>query len=461
MNQKATFAIAIALVGGIGISLANPWNQKTATLDPMPVLASQKSKSKNHSNVEMVTKKSSLNMDVAGIKYVKVTIELGKVKLSTHSGSSFSADITKCVSRPIGDKERQWLDNPWLKAKRDGDTLIIYEDKSLKPDLSHLNSSSSSHFQIDFKVDIQVPSGLDADVSIEAGTASAVGDFRALTTHISAGQLILDHLNSSDSLNIDLGAGEVNAQLDRLPSQDSKIHVGVGQINLDATGNAKIQAETGIGSVSLSGETKKRGKRNDDEGLGSKQEVQIGSGGVRISLEVGAGNIKFGHGTADHPSQDGEMNMDFVKDMEAQSMKSVDMDEIQAEVDKGMKEVDKDFLNDSKIQSEIDRAMKEVDKDFMSDSKIQSEVANAMKEAQTEMNTAFKDADREMTHALKEIDAELKRNEISDEGFGSIIRDALENAKRAIQQSMKTTKKAMANAKSASRKAINSKTEHV
>ena len=457
MNQKTTFAIAAALVGGIGISIASPWNPKTASLDPMPIVTSHASKKMNqNSRADLETKKSSLGMDIAGVKHVKVKLEIAEVILSTHASSAFSAEITKGVSRPVGDKERQWLDNPWIKAKRDGDTLVVYEDKSLKPDLSHRSDSRNDHYQINIKVQIDLPSGLDADVSVDAGTAAASGDFQSLTTHISAGQLNLDHFESRDFLKIDLGAGEVNAKLSSAPSGDSTINVSVGQINLDAKGNATVEARTGIGSITVSGETKERGKDDKDTVMGSKQQIRLGSGGSKLTLDVGAGNIKLGSGVTEKRSKGDEFDMDL--DL-GKGIKSdfADSDEIKAEVANALREARSVQIDGSDIHDEIAKAMKEAGSIQIDSKKLQGEIEKAMKEAGIEMDSAFKNSDKEIAQAMKEIDIEMKNNKDLGEPYRGIARDALDIAKKSLRQAMITAKKAIAQAKLAASKAGNKK----
>ena len=469
MNQKTTLAIALALVGGVGISIASPWNPKTKSMDPIPAFESQKGKITKKSNrADMETTKSALHLDAAGIRHIKVKVQLGEVEISTTASSSFDAQITKGVSRPVSQKERQWLDNPWLKAKIDGDTLTVYEDKSLKPDLTNGHGTEKEHQDIDCSIKIQIPRGLDTDVSIDAGTEIVTGDFQSFTSRVFAGELTLDNIDPGNYLKVDVDAGQVNAKLSRVPNGNSKIRVAVGEINLDLKGNANVDARVGIGDIEVKGEANK-----DKKGLGTKQEVVIGSGGTKLTLDVDAGSITLNSGktikrTEDSKEFDFDKGLDkdgpdsdqIQKDVEAAlkeariEMKSELQDkDIQGEISKAMKlaqvEIDKAF-NDKDIQGEIAKAMKmahvEMDK-ALNDKDLQSEISRAIKDAHGDVDKSMKEAMHDMEQALKEIDREMKSNSKEDEHYSKIARQAMETARKSIKASMEAMKKALAESK--------------
>ena len=468
MNQKQILAATVALVGGVGLSIAAPWNPKAASMDPIPIIQSQKGKSINR-NADMETRKSNLHLDAAGVKHIKLTVQIGEVVLTTNSSSNFDAQITKGVSRPITDKERKWLDNPWLKARRDGDTIIIYEDKDLKPDFHEQDENSRNHRDIDLTLNIQIPSGLDADVSLLAGDVKIDGDYRMLSTKIAAGQLSLDHFRASDSIKINLEAGQVDAKLTESPLNDSKIRVAVGEVNLDLKGNATVNARASIGSISYSGDSK-----HDQKGLGDKRKLQFGSGGSTFIVEVDAGDINFGKTKvtrAEHDKDsdddmdtsmsDIDLNINQDKNIDvhgeiSRALKAaqIEMDgkDIKGEIDRAMKEVQRE-LDSKDIKGEISRALKqaqiEIDgKDF------EGEIERAMKEARIEMNSSMKESDLEMNQAIKEIDRaikeldqEMKSNHESEGQFRNIGRDALVIAKHALEHSRDAMKKAKSTAR--------------
>lgn len=491
MNQKSTLAVALALVGGVAVSLANPWNPKPFSKDPMPIISSQKAR---ESRADMETRKSNLHMNVAGIKHVKINVELAEVSVSTNSSSNFDAQITKSLNRPINDKERQWLDNPWLKSKLDGDTLIVYEDKSLKPELHYNEKSSKKNVNLEFTLNIEIPSGLDVEVSVTAGDVKIGGDYRSLSSHIDAGQLKLDRFQATDSLKINLDAGQVDAVLAQMPRNQSQIEVAVGEVNLDIRGNATVDARTSIGSISHSADSKAKQK-----GIGSKQKLQFGTGGSNLTVEVEAGSINFGSAKVSKVElQDSSDELDELEipDVDIQAdlddelgakfkkimfidrdvtnalkaaQRELDSQDIKGEIEKAFKEAKKEMQSHD-VQAEIAKAMKEVErtlnsKDFQRDIEkamkdaeihlnnkdIAREIEKAMKTAEVEMKRSGRDSDKEIAQAIKEIDQaikeldlELKQNRESNGGFQNLTRDALVIAKRALERAKVAAQQAKA-----------------
>jgi hypothetical protein len=403
MNQKSTIAIAVALVGGVAISVANPWHPKPIALDP----ASSPIPDQNRKDLE--TRNSSLHLDASQIKHVKISAQLGEVNLSTNSSSAFDAQITKSVNRPVSEKEKQWLENPWLKARIEGDTLTVYEDKTLKPDLT--TNSDKNNRQLDFKVNIQIPSGQNADVTVLAGKTKISGDYRNFESHVSAGEVSLVKFNASESLKIELDAGQVNATLNHVPTHDSAIRVSVGQVKLDVTGNATIDALTSVGSISYGGDTGGKHK-----GLGSKQHIQFGSGGPTLTVDVGAGNIKFGGDKAAKTEDKSDTNEEFDIELPDLDMKS---------------ELNKDSQLNEDIQREISRALDEA-RIEMNSVDIDKEVAKAMK-----------DADKELNISLRELEIEMNQKDDFEVPFRNLGKDALVIARDALKDSMVAVKNAL------------------
>ena len=441
MNQKTTLAIAVAIVGGVTIAVANPWNPK---MDPMPIFASQKGKIINQkSRADMETRTSSLNMEASGVKHIKVDVELGEVEVSTNSSSAFAAQITKGVSRPISDFERQWLDNPWLKVRREGDTLVVYEDKSLKPDFNKRNRNGKQNNQIDCTIKIQIPRGLSADLTLMAGNQLIQGDFRSLTTHVMAGELTLDRVDSGDFLKAEVEAGEVNAKLARVPSRESSIKVSVGEINLDVQGNATVFAKSSIGSISASGKSDE-----DQDGLGSNQQIRLGTGGTKFSLNVGAGSINVGNGIIEKRSKrDKKDNLEL--DLDEDTNFRIDLkddEDFQREITEALRAA-KSELRSLDIEKEVAKALKEARMQLDSVD-IEAEVSRAMKESKVDVESALKDADREIAKAMREIEIDMRDAEDSEGRYRTLSRDALRMAKQILEQTRATMKHSFSHMKS-------------
>jgi hypothetical protein len=449
MNQKTTLAIAVAIVGGVAISVASPWNPKA---DPNSPISLQKSKSSSrNADSDMETRASSLNMNAAGIKNIKVDIELGTLEISTNSSNSFNAQITKGINRPLGEVERQWLDNPWLKVRREGDTLVVYEDKGLKPDLKSLNKNRNGNNQLDLVIKIQIPKGLNADLSLTAGSEMLSGEFRSLTTRVMAGELNLDQVDSGEFLNVKVEAGEVNAKLTRVPSRDSSIKVSVGEINLDVRGNATVIASSSFGAISASGRSDE-----DQDGLGSKQQICLGTGGTKVTLDVGAGSINVGNGTIEKRlRKDKKGNSDLGTNFEIDVS---DDQDVQAEVSKALREVE-NAMKSVDIKDQVERAMKEVQFELNSKD-IENEIAKATRESKVDIESALKSADREMKHAMRELEIEMREAEDSEGRYRTLSRDALRIAKQVLDQTRITLKKSMSHMKGVPHKSTKKKISH-
>ena len=462
MNQKTTLAIAVAIVGGVAISVASPWNPKS---DPTPKYSSQKAKS---ARADMETKSYSLSMNASGIKNIEVDIELGAVELSTNSGFTFDAEITKGISRPLGDEERKWLNNPWLKVRREGDTLVVYEDKSLKPDFKRSNRNRSQNNQIDVAVRIQIPKGLNADLNLLAGNETISGEYQSLTTHVSAGELELKQVDPGEFLKANVEAGEVNAKLARVPSQASSISVSVGEINLDVRGNATVFAKSGVGSISASGKSDE-----GQDGLGSKQQIKLGSGGTKLTLDVGAGSISVGNGVIEKRSKrdqedeldaESDFRIDLKDEEEIQREVSAALSQSNAEVQKELARAQKEIksamsstelkneiaramkearaeINSSDIQKEIAMALKEA-KSAMNSIDIEDEIARAMKESKVDIEAALKDADREISKAMREVEIDMESMRDSDGHYHTVSRETLQKVKQILDQTKRSMKKA-------------------
>ncbi len=463
MNQKTTLAIAIAIVGGVAISVASPWNPKS---DPKPLYSSQKAKS---ARTDMETKTYSLSMNASGIKNIKVDIELGSVEISTNSGSSFDAEISKGISRPLGDEERKWLNNPWLKVRREGDTLVVYEDKSLKPDFKRSNRNEKKNNQIDVRVNIQIPSGLRADVKLLAGNAAITGEYHSLSTQVSAGELDLNQVDPGEFLKVNVEAGEVNAKLTRVPSQASSINVSVGEINLDVRGNATIFAKSSIGSISASGKSDE-----EQDGVGSKQQIKLGSGGTKLTLDVGAGSINVGNGVIEKRSKrdeeddldaEGGFQIDIKNEEEIQHEISFALSQSNAEVQREMARADKEAksaISSIELKNEIARAMKEakaeinsVDiqkeiamalkeaKSAINSIDLEDEIGKAMKESKVDIEAALKDADREISKAMREVEIDMESMRDSDGQYHRVSRETLQKVKQILDQTKTSMKRAL------------------
>lgn len=382
MTYKATIAIGLALTSLAGYTLG--WGGRDpGNIEPVLLVRDL--------SEDGQSKQWSSNLNASGVRHVRVEVQLGEVHVSTRRGGDFHADFTKTVSKNPSSLEREWLNNDWIQTQRDGDTIVISEIESKKPKFEGRDGDKSH--RLDFKANIQIPEGLDVQTKVMAGTIDVKGSLDSLIARVDAGELTLDNLACRQALQLKVGAGSVDAKLAQTPGQNSAIEVGVGDINFNLKGNANLDVNVGIGGID-------GGSKSDDDedGLGSQQTIQVGTGGPSIRLKVGAGNVSIGQGkTIKKSSKKGghDFQFNFKGDWN--------------------KDMDKD------IEKEISDALKSAD----------VEVKRALAEAQKEIDKARKDTDREAD--LKDLSPEVQ----------AIARDAMKVAQRALDLANKELQKAL------------------
>jgi len=429
MTQKSTLVIALALVATAGFTIAKP---QFASLTPDNQFLVRTTVD------DMERSSSSFKLNANGARRLKVDLEFAEVEVETVSGSELTAEVTKEVNKPLDAEERRWLEADWIQAKREGDTLVISEDKSKKPDL---NGRTTKNRNINLKVVIHVPRGLDANLDIAAGTVKMEGSYRSLKGHIAAGQFSTSNFSSDQFVDLDLEAGEIDAKLDKVPSGASKIEVNVGEISLDMKGNANVDASVGIGSIEVPGESSDRRK-----GLGSHQEIRIGSGGTKFSLRIDAGTINLGQGKTEKHIDTGDefdMNLDLDADIDQAKDLNIDVDgelskDIQKEIESALRIAERETKAALK---EAERAMKDVR--FEIDRDMQKDIEKAMKEANKDAATAMAEAERE----LKKAQIEMNKDKNFDKNLSPNVREITRSA-------MKIAREAMAMANEAVQKAL-------
>jgi len=142
------------------------------------------------------------------------------------------------------------------------------------------------------QVNVENVSVPELEVDIGAGEANIITfEGRELSVDIGAGQLNFEPQNSTmfDLIDVDVSTGEVN--LLGVEAKQIKAEVGMGQINLKLypTGSYTIDADAGIGHISI--------RRFDVMSLeqsgfiGQSARAILGNGQGDIKLEVGTGDI--------------------------------------------------------------------------------------------------------------------------------------------------------------------------
>ncbi len=423
MIQKSTFvvAFAVATLGIAGLTLGRTGGKTPGLADGQYLIQTALGdKESRHWNMNLATE---------GVKHVKIELAMGEVNVVAGNSSNFHAEVTKEVEKPLDADERDWLEKDWIEARRVGDTIIFSEVASRKPKLV----SKKGH-QIDLKVTIEMPKGLDADVSLQAGEVDLRGDYGVVKGKVSAGQLTTSDFRS-DSIDFDVEAGEVDVQLAKTPRRDSTIDVSTGQITLGLKDNASLDASVSIGNIEVGGESD-----DDQKGLGSHQEIRVGSGGTKLRLKVATGSISVSQGKTERRldqkdgfsfsmSSDGDLDPETRKEIEAE------MKQAQREAEAGMQEA----------QKEIEKALSESKFDFKTDQQLdqetQREVENAMRNAQKAAQDAMREAQKAMDQAQKEM--KLRMDKDLSRQIQEATKEAMKAAKKAMEMAQKEVQKAL------------------
>lgn len=437
MKQQTTILVAVSLAGIAALTMARPMLAPSAG-DYIPV--AQKSG----------VKESSLSLNANGAKKLRIDINFGGVELRTAATSELTAKVKKEITGAVDTPEKkQWLQNDWLKVRRDGDTLVVYEDPALKP------KTFKGKVNLDFTVSIQVPKGLLASVAIAAGSAKIQGEFESVVSTIEAGDMEVRNLTANRSLDLTVKAGQIDTDLSQPPRDDSKMHVHVGQINFNSKGNAFVDAAVSMGSIEVNGEEDK-----DQDGFSAKREVRIGTGGTKINLRVDTGAIMIGGGKTTKKSstkikgdyqsdfEDKDFSVDLPQDLDKTieaALRAAEVESRAALVDarQGMEKAQLELERLSpQIQRDVERALAEARKELANAKLDEAGHRAAMAEAREEMKRAQADMERELKNrgpemrreierALAEARKELSNAKFDEAGHRAAMAEAREEMKRA------------------------------
>lgn len=412
MIQKSTFVVAIAVstLGIAGLTLGRTGGKTPGLADGQYLI-----------QTTMADKESrhwDMNLGTEGVKHVRIDLSMSEVNVTAGKSSNFHADVTKEVEKPLDADERDWLEKNWIEARRVGDTIIFSEVSNQKPKLT----GKKGH-QIDLKVNIEMPKGLDADVALQAGELNLKGDYGVVKGQVSAGQLTTSDFRS-DSIDFDVQAGEVDATLAKAPRRDSSISVGVGQIDLNLKDSASLDASVKLGNIEVGGESD-----DDQKGLGAHQEIKVGSGGTKVRLKVATGSISVSQGKTERRFEE-KSGFDFSMSSNAE-LDDATRKEIEAEVNQAQREAQSAMAD---AQKEMERALSEhqfdIEKDQKFDQGTQREIEKAMREAQKAMEEARKEMN---LHLDKDLSRQIQE----------ATKDAMKTAKKAMELAQKEVQKAL------------------
>lgn len=238
-----------------------------------------------------------LQLDVAGIKKIRVETNQFDIDLRATGGPSHAVQGRACASKP------QWLADLTVTQERKGDTLVVRLRREKDPGLSSLFGENYAWMELsgtvpaDVLVQLVVGSGdgsIDgaAAASADVGSGDAVlRNIRgAVTAKVGSGDIEVDGAGSLNALSI--GSGDIKAraiggavEVGSIGSGDFELDGARGDVRVGSIGSGdaelnKVGGAVRIGSVGSGGANVR--------GAASLSVGSIGSGGVDHSDITGA-----------------------------------------------------------------------------------------------------------------------------------------------------------------------------
>ncbi|HWK77686.1 hypothetical protein [Microbacterium sp.] len=173
-------------------------------------------------------------LDVDGVTELDVDVSAGDVSIRF-------GDVDQAELQVTG-SDREW------RLERDEDELRLYSPErwwGWGGDWSWFGGwGRDEHVELVLPQDL---AGLDADVTLSAGSLDVEGDFGELGADVSAGSLWID--GTADSLDADLSAGD--AEINLADVREASFGVAAGDLDAALTGEAPSDVEIDVSAGSL------------------------------------------------------------------------------------------------------------------------------------------------------------------------------------------------------------------
>lgn len=171
-------------------------------------------------------------LDVEGVTDLDLDADASSVRVQF-------GDVDEAELEVTSDSGRSWT------LERDGDELVVR-----RPD-SPFNWFPN-WFGDDERVVLTLPeelSGLNADLTLDAGSLDVSGEFGRLDLNLSAGALDVE--GSATSVAIDMSAGQADVLLDGVDEAELGISAGKLRVEFTGTAPATTRVDASAGSVDL------------------------------------------------------------------------------------------------------------------------------------------------------------------------------------------------------------------
>ena len=398
-------------------------------------------------------KTANLQVSPANASKLEVSVPLGEVLLVADNSTTVNVHVVRSAKSPLDAESKRWMRDSYVTAENHGGVLSVKEHPFGKDSLKGISSSQSKDSKgkgrnLDLKVEIHVPSNLDAKLSMTAGKATVQGHFRKLTADVSAGELTLNG---------------VKCQL----NQES--HVGAGEIKvvLPSGANADVSADVSVGEISG---LPSSAKRSEGVHFGDRRHGKTGNGESKVRIHVGAGSIKvesrdriIASSLADDEPAAME-EKDEVKELSDVDFSDKDLDRtVQESIREAMKAVKESLgslhsdmkielgenqpdvhMNLDNIDESLEKALAQIGPDIEKAMKLSKpEFEKAMKEFDAEMKKAMKASKPDIDKAMKEAEVEIKKAmKTMKPEMEKALKSIKPEIEKALREAMKELEKA-------------------
>lgn len=191
-------------------------------------------------------------------------------------------DVDEAELAVTNDSGRSWT------LERDGDELVVRRPDSLF-------NWFPNWFADEERVVLTLPddlSGLDAELTLDAGSLDVAGEFGRLDLDLSAGALDVE--GSATDVGIDMSAGQADVLLDDVDQSDLRISAGKLRVEFTGTAPSAIRVDASAGSVDLTvPDVEYSISQEVDAGSLDATVEQASSARRTIEVTLSAGNVNI------------------------------------------------------------------------------------------------------------------------------------------------------------------------
>jgi hypothetical protein len=246
-------------------------------------------------------KTSDMTASAHGADRLQVTIPIGQATIIADGSRDLTVHVVRSARKPMDRVALQWMNDSFVSAEDVAGVLVVRDhpfgkDKGDRVDTDNGDGNWSRDLKVELT--IHAPSDLAAKLTVSYGTARLSGRYREIEARVGAGTLTAESIRSTGPERLNVGAGELTANLASDSSGDSSLHVGAGKVDvgLPADADADVTASVGIGSITGLPE---RERHRNEIYLGDERRGRFGNGAHKVQVNVGTGKIRVRSASVD------------------------------------------------------------------------------------------------------------------------------------------------------------------